>query len=149
MSSGEVVPADYKPAAQPLWPFPADYATRNAANDPNYGYYGTNTVFIKMKDGSTQEVEKSWNGDVYSGFGALHPWINQPVLSTNTWTVDASITKNFALTERFRLRLQADFFNALNVAGNNFTPLDNSGIVTNQYSQNSPRVMQLSARFTW
>ncbi|MBL8292073.1 MAG: carboxypeptidase regulatory-like domain-containing protein, partial [Bryobacterales bacterium] len=118
------VPANYKPAAQTLWPYPANYASLNPNNDPNYGYYGTNIVFIPMKDGSVQEVEKSWNGDVYSGFGALHPWINQPVLSTNTWTVDASVNKNFAITERFRLRVQADFFNVLNVPGNNFTPLD-------------------------
>ena len=79
----------------------------------------------------------------------MHPWINQPVLSTNTWTVDASITKNFALRERLNLRLQADFFNAFNVPGNSFAPMDGTGIATNQYSQNSPRVMQLSARFTW
>ncbi|MBS1829268.1 MAG: carboxypeptidase regulatory-like domain-containing protein [Acidobacteria bacterium] len=143
------VPANYKPSAQPLWPYPANYGSLNPNNDPNYGYYGSNTVFVKMKDGSIQEVEKSWNGDVYSGFGALHPWINQPVLSTNTWTVDASITKNFAISERFRVRVQADFFNAFNVPGNSFTPLDNTGIVTNQYSQNSPRVMQLSGRFIW
>jgi hypothetical protein len=142
------VPANYKPAAQPLWPYPANYASLSSANDPNYGYYGSNTVFIKMKDGSMQEVDKSWNGDVYSGFGALHPWINQPVLSTNTWTVDASITKNFPLREGLNLRLQADFFNAFNVPGNSFAP-DSSGIVTNQYSNNSPRTMQLSARFTW
>jgi hypothetical protein len=142
------VPAGYKPAAQPLWPYPANYNSLNSSNDPNYGYYGSNTVFITMKDGSVQEVEKSWNGDVYSGFGALHPWINQPILSTNTWTVDASITKNFAIRERFNLRLQADFFNAFNVPGNNFTP-DGAGIVTNQYSQNAARVMQLSARISW
>ncbi|MFB3825904.1 MAG: carboxypeptidase regulatory-like domain-containing protein [Bryobacteraceae bacterium] len=142
------VPSNYKPAAQPLWPYPANYDKLNESIDPNYGYYGSNTVFVKMKDGSMQEVEKSWNGDVYSGFGALHPWINQPVLSTNTWTVDASITKNFAVRERMNLRLQADFFNAFNVPGNNYSP-DGAGIVTNQYSQNAARTMQLSARFTW
>jgi len=102
-----------------------------------------------MKDGSTQEVEKSWNGDVYSGFGALHPWINQPILSTNLWTVDASITKNFSIHERFRVRMQADFFNVLNNPGNNFAPMDDTGIATNQFSVNGARVMQLSARFSW
>jgi len=142
------VPSNYKPAAQPLWPYPANYDTINPASDPNYGYYGSNTVFIKMKDGSLQEVDKSWNGDVYSGFGALHPWINQPILSTNTWTVDASISKNFSVRERLNLRLQADFFNALNVPGNSYAP-DTTGLVTNQYSQNGARTMQLSARFTW
>ena len=60
------VPANYKPSAAPLWQYPANYGSLNDAIDPNYGYYGTNTVFVKMKDGSTQEVDKSWNGDVYS-----------------------------------------------------------------------------------
>jgi hypothetical protein len=34
-----------KPAVAPLHPFPADYASRNAANYPMYNYYGTSTEF--------------------------------------------------------------------------------------------------------
>lgn len=143
------VPANYKPAAAPLWPYPANYNSLNDAIDPNYGYYGSNTVFVPMKDGSVQEVDKSWNGDVYSGFGALNPWINQPVLSTMLWTVDASIVKNFPIKERMNLRFQADFFNALNVAGNSAVPLDDTGVVTKQNSANAARITQLSLRFTW
>jgi hypothetical protein len=58
------VPADYQPAAQPLWPYPADYRDRNKTNDPNYGYYGTNTVMVPLANGTAQEI----------AYGALHPW---------------------------------------------------------------------------
>jgi hypothetical protein len=133
------VPADYKPAAQPLWPYPANYASLNENNDPNYGYYGSNTVFIKLKDGTTQEVD----------YGALHPWRNQPIASSRLWGTDASIFKTFSIKERAKLRVQADFFNLFNTPGNEFTPTDNAGIVPTNYSMNTPRQLQFQARFTW
>jgi hypothetical protein len=37
------IPADYKPAFQPLLPYPADYLSCSAATDPLYGFYGGNT----------------------------------------------------------------------------------------------------------
>ncbi len=132
------VPADYKPAAAPLWPFPADYPSRNAQNDPNYGYYGSNTVFIQLKDGTRQEV----------GFAPLHPWINQFLPSTWLWMTDASLSKTFAITEGFRVRFQADFFNVFNVPGNAYDG-GSMGFASTQFSQNSPRQLQLTARMSW
>ncbi len=132
------VPSSYKPAGQPLWPYPANYASLNEDNDPNYGYYGTNIVFIPLKDGSTMEIDK----------GDLHPWRNQPVMSTRTWTTDASIFKTFKFTERMGLRIQADFFNVFNRPEND--PYPNSyGIVLQDHSFNDPRQLQLTARFSW
>ena len=133
------VPADYKPAAAPLHPYPANYDSLNEAIDPMYPYYGGNTVFLKLKDGTTQEID----------YGGLHPWINQPILSTNLWNCDAAIFKSFSFKERAKLRVQADFFNVFNTPGNS-PYAGNDGIVGTWFNQNSsPRTMQLSARFTW
>jgi hypothetical protein len=87
------VPADYKPAAAPLWPFPADYGSRNASNYPNYGNYGTNYVFLPVTNQSTP-YRLNLNGNT-SG-SPLHPWINQAMRTTNLWNVDAALVKNFA-----------------------------------------------------
>ena len=39
------VPANYKPARAAFFPYPADYLSRTAATDPNYGYYGNNYIW--------------------------------------------------------------------------------------------------------
>jgi hypothetical protein len=132
------VPADYKPAEAPLWPYPADYPSRNAQNDPNYGYYGTNTVSIPVSNGTRQEV----------AYGALHPWIYQPIASTNTWLLNTSLKKTFRLTERVGLRLQVDAFNVFNMPGN--SPSANSlGLSYTNTNLNTPRQLQLTGRLNW
>jgi hypothetical protein len=135
------VPANYKPAVAPLWPFPADYKNRNAQNDPNYGNYGDNLMYITLKDGTRQEV-------YIDGTNALHPFINQPMRSTGLWTMDASLFKSFAVREQMRLRVQVDFFNVTNTPGNEYSA-GNNGIVLTNVGKNDPRQMQLSARFSW
>ena len=137
----EGVPSDYKPASAPLNPYPADYPTRNAKTDPLFGYYGTNTMFIPLNDGTQQQVN----------YGGLNPFINQPVLSTFLWNCDASMFKTFKIKERANLRMQFDFFNVFNIAGNNPTPIDNTGVILKNTNANpsGPRVMQLSMRLTW
>lgn len=135
------VPADYKPAGQPLWPYPTNYNSLNEDNDPNYNYYGTNTVFVKLKDGTMQPVDKV--------YGDLHPWRNQPIMSTMNWTTDASIFKNFRFGERVNLRFQADFFNVFNTPGDDWTPIDSTGIVQTNYSMNDARQLQLTLRLYW
>ena len=132
------VPANYKPAAQPLWPYPADYPNRSRTTDPNYGYYGTNTVMIPLGNGTTQEV----------ALGGLHPWINQPMGTTNNWTVDASINKNFNLNERAKLRIQLDAFNVTNTPGNSYSP-GSMGLIYTNTNLNTARQLQLSARINW
>jgi len=141
------VPSSYKPAAAPLYPYPADYASRSAATDPNYTFYGNNYVFIPLTD-TTTPVRVTLNGSQPPTGSPLHPWINQPILSTNLWNCDAAISKNFAIKERLRLRMQFDFFNVFNTPGNNFAA-GADGIVATWTNQNTPRTMQISARLTW
>lgn len=135
------VPSGYKPSVSPILPYPANYQSASAKTDPLYGYYGSNTVWIPLNDGTLQQV----------GFGGLNPFINQPVLSTWLSNWDASMFKSFSIKERAKLRVQFDFFNVFNIAGNNAIPIDNTGVVlrNNNANPSGPRVMQISARLTW
>jgi hypothetical protein len=139
------VPSNYKPAATPLWPYPANYNSLTAANDPNYGNYGTNNVFLPVTN-QTAPFRLNLNGATAGS--PLHPWINQPILSTNLWNVDASINKSFSIREKAKLRVQADFFNVFNTPGNAFAAASD-GTVPTWTNQNGARVMQLSARLSW
>jgi hypothetical protein len=73
-----------------------------------------------------------------------------PLRGPGFWNVDASMAKNFLLTERIRMQLRADFFNSLNHT--NLTALStninaaNFGRLT---STRGARVAQLNARLTW
>lgn len=73
-----------------------------------------------------------------------------PLRGPGFWNVDVSLAKNFYLTERIRLQLRGDFFNAMNHT--NLTGLStninaaNFGRLT---STRGARVTQLNARLTW
>ena len=107
--------------------------------DPNYSYLGSNTVFVPMKNGTLQQTALDTG---------LHPWQNQVRVAPGLWTVDASLFKAIPITERFKLRLNADFFNVLNAPG---TPLHNAdtGIVSLQNSGQQARQLQLTLRLLW
>jgi hypothetical protein len=79
----------------------------------------------------------------------LHPWINQPILSTGLWNCDAAIFKSFSIKERAKLRVQFDFFNVFNVPGNEYLA-GGDGIAGTWTNKNGDaRVMQISARLSW
>ena len=129
------VPADYKPAFQNLIPFPAS----PIANDPNAPYYGTNTVFVPLKDGT-----------VYRGsFGGIAPLQNQYVQSPGLWTLSASLFKTFPIKERFRLRFQWDVFNPTNSPQVPQTPSNSQGLIYTYLNGTAARSMQFSLRLLW
>jgi hypothetical protein len=132
------IPDDYKPAMQPILPFPADYRNRSAGTDPLYGFYGTNTVFVPMKDGSLQRT--TWAG--------LNPLRQQYLPSIRDWGLDASLFKTIPLTEQFRLRFNADFFNVLNHPGNP-NSVGGTGVLSTRNSGVGARTLQLTLRLTW
>ncbi|MGE5568423.1 MAG: hypothetical protein ACM3S5_05220 [Rhodospirillales bacterium] len=76
-----------------------------------------------------------------------HPWQSQFFAAPWTFGLDASLFKTVALTESVNLRFNADFFSVLNNPGLG-TPGGN-GILSTQSSNNSPRMLQLTARLTW
>ncbi|HEU0141994.1 MAG TPA: TonB-dependent receptor [Bryobacteraceae bacterium] len=129
------VPSNYKPAGEPLLPWPAS----PNESDPLYNYYGTNTVWVPLNDGSVQRV----------GFGDnLHPWRLQYFPSTRQWSLDASLFKTIPIRERFYLRFTADFFNVLNHPGNP-SSVESDGILSTRYSGISARELQFSLRLNW
>jgi len=130
----EGLPANIKPASTPLVP----YGTPGAAT----GDYDTNNVYIKLTNGTNQQVAYDTG---------LNPFRNQYRLGPFNWNQDASIRKTFKLTENghVNLRVALDVFNVLNNQGLN-TPGGN-GVVTLQNSFTSygfqPRQVQGSFRF--
>jgi hypothetical protein len=128
------VPADYKPSSLPVIPFPATAIP----NDPNAPFYGTNTVYVPLKNGTLQRTTINPN---------MHPWQNQYVNGPGTFGLDASIFKNIPITERVFVRINADFFSVLNNPG--LSQPGSNGILSLQSSANAARTMQLSMRLTW
>src|SRR5437773_12341233 len=99
------VPDSYRPAAEPINPWPKN----PDRNNPNFAFYGTNTVFVPLKNGTLQRT-------IYDD--GLHPWRNQPLPSTRQWSVNASLFKAIPITEKVSMRFNADFSNVLNMPGN-------------------------------
>ncbi|MDP2999992.1 MAG: TonB-dependent receptor [Bryobacterales bacterium] len=132
------IPADYKPAVAPLLQYPADYLSRSAASDPNYAYYGTNTMWVPLKDGTTQRT--TWSG--------LQPLRQQYLPSVRQWGLDASIFKTIPINERANVRINADFFNVLNHPGNP-NSLGSTGMLATRNSGTGARTIQLTLRLTW
>jgi hypothetical protein len=129
------VPSNYKPAGQPLIPWPA---VPNRS-DPLYDFYGTNTVWVPLRNGSLQRLAYSDN---------LPAWRNQFIPSIRQWGLDASLFKSLPIGERFNLRFNADFFNVLNHPGNP-NSIGSTGVLSTVNSGQAARELQLTLRLTW
>jgi len=129
------VPASYQPAALPLWPWPAS----PNPSDPMYKFYGTNTVWVPLKDGTVQRLAYNDN---------LHPWRNQFAPGVRQWSLDASLFKSVPFKERYSIRFNADFFNVLNHPGNP-NNIGGDGVLNTTSSGQSARELQLTLRLSW
>ncbi|MEK7406113.1 MAG: TonB-dependent receptor [Acidobacteriota bacterium] len=129
------VPAAYKPAAEPLIPWPKN----PSRGDPMYQFYGSNTVWAPLNDGTLRRTTYNDN---------LHPWRQQYLPSVRQWNLDASLFKTVPITERFRLRFNADFFNVLNHPGNP-NSVGGDGILSTRSSGSGARELQLTLRLSW
>ncbi|MCX6622886.1 MAG: TonB-dependent receptor, partial [Acidobacteria bacterium] len=69
-------------------------------------------------------------------------------LGPRTWGQDLSVFKYFDLTERVKLRLTGDFFNAPNHPNDN-NPNGTTGLVDMSSQRNEPRIIQISGRLEW
>jgi hypothetical protein len=77
----------------------------------------------------------------------LHPLQNQFFLGPSRLSLNASAFKAVQLRESVFLRFNIDFFNVFNMPGT-FMP-GTDGFVTKQFSDNGPRVLQVTGRLTW
>jgi hypothetical protein len=104
-----------------------------------YNYYGGNTVWVPLKDGTLQRTTYD------NGFLPLR---NQYHLGVRQWGLDASLYKNILIQERLTVRINADFFNAFNHP-NNPSGVGGDGLLMTQNSGSGARVLQLSLRLSW
>jgi hypothetical protein len=134
------VPANYKPAAQPLIPWGSTELPANApAGTDVSDYWDSNTVWVPLNDGSVVRTEFD-NG--------LHPWRNQFRVGPNQWFQDASLFKFINLSERVRLRINLDAFNVFNNP-NNPTSVGGDGIQRTRNSGSEARLLQMTLRLLW
>jgi hypothetical protein len=96
-------------------------------------------VFVPLKNGALQRTDLNTN---------LHPMRNQYLLGPMVWSMDASAFKAIQFREQMFFRFNIDFFNVFNMPGTRI-PDSTTGLILNQLSQNSPRVLQLTGRLTW
>jgi hypothetical protein len=135
----ENIPANYKPAFQPLVPYGQTALPPNAPEGTNVAqFWGTNTVWVPLKDGTIQRTT----------LAGLFPLRQQYVPSIRQWSLDASLFKSIPINERFKVRFNADFFNVLNHPGNPNT-LGSTGMLNTRNSGNAARTLQLTLRMTW
>jgi hypothetical protein len=129
------VPDNYRPAAEPLIPWPKN----PSPNDPMYQFYGSNTVWVPLKDGTQQRVAFD---------EGLHPWRNQFLPGVRQWGMDASLFKFIRLRERVVLRFNIDMFNVFNHP-NNPNSIGGDGILLTRTSGSAARTTQLTLRLEW
>jgi hypothetical protein len=130
------VPDSYRPFQGPINPTPAN---GGSSSDPLFPFYESNTVFVPLKNGTQQRVDYDTN---------LHPLRNQYFPAPRQWLMNASAFKSVQLKEGVFLRFNIDFFNVFNMPGTAM-PNTGTGIITNQFSDTSPRVLQVTGRMTW
>lgn len=136
----EGIPASYKPAQTPLIPWGSTAMPANAPAGTNVSsYWDSNTVWIPLKNNTVQRTTYA------SGY---NPWQNQYAPGILQWGLDASLFKVVSITERLRLRFNADFFNVLNHPGNQ-NNIGSNGVLNTQPSGQAPRTLQLSLRLSW
>ena len=134
------VPANYKPAAQPLVPAGSTALPANApAGTVVSQFWDSNTVWIPLRNGTVQRTTFD-NG--------LHPWRNQYLPGPLQWGMDASLFKFVNLTESLVLRFNIDMFNSFNHP-NNPNSISGDGILSTRNSGSGARTTQLTLRLQW
>jgi hypothetical protein len=124
------VPADYKPYLAPI------------NNTPGAANFGNNNVSVPLKNGS-QAVTGFNPGP--AGPNAFSKTILQ---GPKNFQANISLYKVFSITERVRLRVNLDAFNAFNIQGL-VNPSSTDGIQSLQTSYWTPRQIQLTMRLSF
>ena len=135
------VPANYKPAFQPLIPWGSTALPANAPANTNVSqFWDTNNVWVPLSNGQVQRLTYNDN---------LHPFRNQRMVGPNQWFMDASLFKFAKLNEAVTLRFNIDFFNVFNNPNNPTNVNGSSGILETRNSGSNARFVQLTTRLQW
>jgi hypothetical protein len=124
------LPSDYVPYLAPI---------NNTPGTPNFG---NNNVSVNLKNGTSVLTGYS------PGPSGANPFSQTVLPGPFNYIADVSIYKEFFFTERAKLRLNLDAFNALNIQGR-VNPNGSDGIQSLQNSYWTPRQVQITARFSF
>jgi hypothetical protein len=124
------VPSDYTPYLAPI------------NNTPGVTNFGNNNVVMTLANG--QQVTTPFSPGP-SGVQAYNAMVLQ---GPRNFQTDISLYKEFAITERVRLRFNVDAFNALNIQGL-VNPNSGDGIQSLQTSYWTPRQVQFTGRISF
>ena len=112
------------------------------------GVYHVGATFVDIIDPKILKTLGTANAAIQSnttpGVLGFHPWLYGP----HFINFDVAITKNTALTERFKLKFQSEFLNAFNHP-NDVNPSTTTGLQDLSVQTNQPRIIQLSLRVEW
>ena len=124
------IPADYKPYLAPI---------NNTPGTPNFG---NNNVNVPLKNGTSVLTGYS------PGPAGSNPFSQTILQGPMNFQTDLSLYKAFNITEKVRLRVNVDAFNAFNIQGLN-NPDSSSGILSLQNSRWTPRQIQMTMRLSF
>jgi hypothetical protein len=139
--NGYISPTVINAAKNGVTGLPANYVPYQAPinNTPGTPNFGNNNVTVNLKNG-TQVVTGFSPGPAGS-----NPFSQTVLMGPSNYTADVSLYKEFAVTERSRLRLNLDAFNAFNIQGR-VNPNTTDGIESLQNSYWTPRQIQITGR---
>lgn len=129
------LPADYKPYLAPI------------NNTPGTTNFGNNNVLMTLKNG--QQVLTAYS----PGPSGVNPYSMTILQGPKNFQTDMSIYKVFDISERWKLRLNLDAFNAFNIQGlqnpGGVNTGNTDGVQTFQNSYWTPRQVQITARLSF
>ena len=137
--NGFIAPGTINAATNGVSGLPSDYAPYLSPIDP---VANNNNVPLTLKNGSTVTVGYSAGPSGANKFS--HTFLHGPI----NYNADLSIFKVFPITEKVKLRVNADAFNAFNIQGyNNPNTTDGTQNFLNSYW--TGRQIQLTARLNF
>jgi hypothetical protein len=160
LPSVQGLPSNWAPYQQPI--DTADCSTPVNGKAVVGTYFGTNDVAVTGVAGQTAGTPIGYgvvpaendNGPSESAIDVTNPYAHTVINGPFNWDADLSLFKVFPITERVRLRLNVDAFNAFNHQGLP-NPSGSDGTVCSSpgglgcSSANTARQLQLTARLTF
>ncbi|HEY1948446.1 MAG TPA: carboxypeptidase-like regulatory domain-containing protein [Bryobacteraceae bacterium] len=148
--NGYISPTVINAAKNGISGIPTNYAAYLAPinNVPGAANFGNNNVTVQLKNGKGVVTAYAPGPGSTTVSAGANPFSQMVLPGPFNYNADISLYKVFTLTERVRLRVNVDAFNAFNIQGY-VNPNTTDGTESLQTSYWTPRQIQLSARITF
>jgi hypothetical protein len=154
--NGYIAPTVINTAKNGISGIPANFTPYEAPinNTPGTPNFGNNNVTVTLKNGTQVSTAYSpgpaaaATSSVTTVVSAPNPFARTIVLGPYNYQTDISLYKVFSITERVKLRLNIDAFNAFNIQGR-VNPNATDGIESLQNSYWTPRQIQFTGRVSF